>query len=130
MKRQLDEAWQEIAVLKGQLAESENLRTGVELGMDCANAEAVRLRKQLVMLRDAIEEGLGTYHVPRTARIMEALASTADLSGCILCDAEPRSYLYKHNSAFGDGIIWSNRPLHNGRDALESLPLYKAKESK
>jgi len=97
-------------------------------------------QKQIVMLREALEtsdqllRGLpnsgGLYGLAVMDGNEEALAATADLSGLILCNAEPRSYLYSHNSAFGDGAIWSHRPLHNGQDALESLPLYQAKERK
>lgn len=46
-------------------------------------------QKREVMLRDAITEGLSTYKVPMTARIIEALAATAELDGLILCEKEP-----------------------------------------
>lgn len=92
-------------------------------------------KKQIVILRDVIEQllddmGEDGHCVCDAAKTWakEALTATQDLAGLILCDAEPRSYLYKHNSAFGYGFIWSHRPLHNGQDALESLPLYKAKK--
>ena len=47
---------EEIAALRQQLAESENLRQGVEFGMDCANAESVRLRQQLADCYAALKE--------------------------------------------------------------------------
>ena len=44
----------EVIELKAQLVESENLRKGVELGMDCANAEAIRLREHLAECKKAL----------------------------------------------------------------------------
>lgn len=108
-----------------------------EASEEACRAEA---QKQIVMLREALDELAtlmddviaGNYKPDsftcQPAR--KALDATDDLKDCILCDAEPRSYLYRHNSAFGDGDIWSHRPLHNGKDAIESLPLYKARRLK
>jgi hypothetical protein len=59
-----------------------------------------------------------------------ALSANLKPSGLVLCEGEPASYLYKFNSAFGDGPFWSHRPTHNGNDALESVPLYRALEQK
>lgn len=55
LKEQLAKEWQLHDDTKRQLAESENLRVGVEFGMDCADAEAVRLRQQLAAKDEEIE---------------------------------------------------------------------------
>lgn len=57
----------------------------------------------------------------------QALAIQPDDSALKAWLGEPRSYLYKFNSEFGDGTFWSHRPTHNGQNALESIPLYAPK---
>jgi hypothetical protein len=71
--------------------------------------------KQIVMLREALsrfyDSWINGYSVIETAAVeiaQEALAATADLSGLVLCDAEP----------VGDMRYSSDR----------RIPLYKAKE--
>ena len=92
--------------------------------------QLAKREKQVVMLRFKMKNADFYSTCPEWEREQfdAALSATDDLSGCILCDVEPRTYLYRHNSAFGDGAIWSHRPCHNGQDALESLPLYKARK--
>ena len=108
-------------------------------------AELAVMRLQLAMAREALEIsnigmcGVGVPHagerrllqdcVDNTRKAIAAIDDAKLLEGYVLCDAEPRSYLYKHNSDFGNGTIWSNRPTHNGQDALESLPLYARRKA-
>jgi hypothetical protein len=75
---------------------------------------------EIVMLRTAIEEGLSTYRVPRTARIMEALAAAADLSGYILCDAYPVAKVDQD-----DNNSWAE--ILPDIDLRVGEPLYKAR---
>ncbi len=47
-----------------------------------AFTELDELREQVKLLRDAITEGLSTYKVPMTARLVEALAATEKKDSC------------------------------------------------
>jgi hypothetical protein len=62
--------------------------------------------------------------------LRKALAIQPDDSALLAWLGEPRSYLYKFNSEFGDGVRWSHRPTHNGSNALETIPLYAPKGMK
>jgi hypothetical protein len=101
----LEHAYGSNAILKQQLANS---------------------NKQNVLLRDAIEEGLSTYLVPRTARIMEALTATQDLSGYIVCDAEPVGY-HCQNSLTGEDFM-GDADYDSAESGWTKEPVYKAKE--
>jgi DNA repair exonuclease SbcCD ATPase subunit len=70
-------------------------------------AESEELRKQIVMLREALEYFSPFDEMFEKAAI-EALAATADLKDCILCDAEPAG--------------WND-------DALIGYPLYRARKT-
>jgi hypothetical protein len=98
-------------------------------------AERDGLREQLaaalacnILLKDALFDTL-IQEMSRESAIarIEALAIQPDDSALKAWLGEPRQYLYKFNSEFGNGTFWSNRPTHNGQNALESIPLYAPK---
>lgn len=63
----------------------------------------------------------------RVLQVRKALAIQPDDSALKAWLGEPVSYLYKHYSAFGDGVFWSHRPNHQGVAALETKELYHPK---
>ena len=75
--------------------------------------------KQIVMLRTAIDRQ--PYTMDKD--VCEALAATDDLSGCILCDAEP--VWYEITARDGTQCALTTQPVLLGHT---SEPLYKAKE--
>jgi hypothetical protein len=97
------------AILEQQLAEAQSV---AKHEADCAEAykaEADELRKQLaakdadiatrdkhiVMLRNALDQiADDDYDGSPVPIARKALAATDDLSGCILCDAEPVTMTY------------------------------------
>lgn len=117
----------QLAKREKQLAKAQMYALGKKLLLE-------EREKQIVMLRVLIaalhKGGVMGFDRDGMRLCAEALDATQDLKDCILCEAEPRAYLYRHNSAFGDGNFWSHRPLHNGKDAIESLPLYKGRRMK
>jgi len=121
---------EKIAELEQQVAkwqESSANAAGEALAL---SHERDKLRKQNVLLRDAIEEGLSTYRVPRTARITEALDATQDLAGLVVCDAEP-VFLFRRKGVSKDFCTCDkNRfaELSQMPNQFEMKKLYKAKE--
>ena len=85
-----------------------SLATAVRVNESLRQQLATR-EAQIVMLRNAITEGLSTYKVPMTARIVEALAATADLENVRLCEKEPVTTWYGENGEY-------------------KFPLYRARE--
>jgi hypothetical protein len=104
--------------------------------------------RQIVMLRTALDKiqwgdfhfdhnGDGQHYCPECGNLARqshavdcpvgiALAATADLSGCIICDAEPVRFIYRF--VWYDGSeVWRDKPTCNGSTATETVPLYKAK---
>ena len=87
-------------------------------------------RKQNVLLRNALTK---LYRVVTQAKpdvtvmcdVHAALDATQDLSGGVICDAEPVRHIYKF--VWQDGSsVWSDKPTCNGATATETVPLYKA----
>jgi len=112
-------AGQMIESLRQQLAiaENENIRL-----RNLQIIERIDSQKREVMLRDAIMEGLNTYKVPMTARIVEALAATeADLGGLILCEKEPVAEV-----DIADGFYWAD--ICEDQIVKVGERLYRAKE--
>lgn len=91
--------------------------------------QLVEREKQIVMLRETLKDA-NEYamsqadYCPNEAQ--EALAATKDLSGLVLCDAEPVRYIYKVSCNFGEPF-WVSE-LAYGREPIETLPLYKARK--
>jgi chromosome segregation ATPase len=99
--------------LRQQLTESENLRAGIEMGMDCANAEVVRLREQ-VAERNAelkrINHALNDVRVDLTITASEAitelrqqLAAAHELIRLIFESTPP--YREDDTCVFSDAVI-------------------------
>jgi hypothetical protein len=100
----------------------------------------VRLRKQLaerekqnVFLRGYLEQlaclGNGDQYGNSIGNdiAIKALAATDDLSGCILCDAEPVGYFAYSEVGYGVAGIWEELV---GPEYKGATPLYKAKDQK
>ncbi len=135
---------QQLTAKDAEIARWQNCSVNAAGEVLSRSKERDKLRKQNVMLRDAIEEGLSTYCVPRTARIMEALAATADLKDYILCDAEPVMWRHRHADLPEWRIAEPRNPNVNtvmdtvneiqqyidGGYKYELQPLYKARELK
>ena len=77
--------------------------------------------------KDAALQSAISAHRYESGDLHDALAIQPDDSALKVWLGEPRSYLYKFNSEFGDGTFWSHRPTHNGNTALEAIPLYAPK---
>jgi len=77
--------------------------------------------------KDAALQSAISAHKYESGDLHDALAIQPDDSALKVWLGEPRSYLYKFNSEFGDGTFWSHRPTHNGNTALEAIPLYAPK---
>jgi hypothetical protein len=112
-----------------QLAESESWKTLLcqMRRIDHLAKQLAKREKQVVMLREAIEVCHGVTGYEFKLR-KEALDATADLSGSILCDAEPVGYGWFENNdmkalAFSDVEF---TPKYSP-EAVK-YPLYKAKE--
>ena len=123
----------EIESLRQKLAlQQQHLDTTIDV-LKQTRTELADNQKQVTLLRDVLDDKQwakdGDVHA-HNKRVKEALASTADLDDLILCHATPDSYRYKHHDSFGVGFFWSHRPTHQGADALESVPLYRAWKSK
>ena len=97
---------------------------------DIVAEQLAEREKQNVLLRGFVK--LLRDYIPASAignmTVQDALDATADLSGLILCDAEPISYIYKHRSSYTGEFIWKTQSTYNGNQAIATLPLYKAKE--
>jgi len=80
-------------------------------------------QKQIVMLREFVK--LLRDYIPASAvgnmTVQEALAATADLSGLVLCDAEPAAIVYRDYG--GNGAILQT-------ELADDEPLYRAWEPK
>jgi len=67
-------------------------------------------KMQIVMLRDALEyirdKCSSDPHGWGAAKAKEALAATADLKDCILCDAEPVGRYEGTNPESGEQAVW------------------------
>jgi len=87
--------------------------TEIIMERDALKQQLANATKQIVMLREFVK--LLRDYIPASAignmTVQEALAATADLSDCILCDAEPYTY----------STIWED-------GEATTTPLYKAKE--
>ena len=107
--------------------EVEELRQQLAAALAACKAkdEALRAIATTGVLREAKWTGMSARDIAQMA-----LAIQPDDSALKEWLGEPRSYLYKFNSEFGSGTFWSNRPTHNGQNALESIPLYAPKGMK
>jgi hypothetical protein len=110
--------------LEKQLAEAEDDAHEIEQVATSYKNENGKLRKQIVMLRNALSE-YATDETKYGWTAIGALAATADLSGLILCNAEPVGYV--QNTEFevlpATGFSWVETRLHN-------IPLHQAKDQK
>jgi len=122
--------------LEQQLAEREK-----QIVMLREHAKAIRGHMKLYRLfscegSDSYDPEYAEKNLDKVSEHAEALAATADLSGCILCDAKPSAFSYRpyisaeyeHESSG-----WSNSLFYNDhapKNAKDVNPLYKAKEQK
>lgn len=120
-----------------RLAEEAAYFGAVEDGARSRDDEIERLQKQIMILREAL--GQLSLYVAHNGddwvkiQALKALAATQDLSGLILCDAEPAAWLDFHSR--------SEEPLSVGFDKPECIksfntdvvwrePLYQARKAK
>jgi len=89
---------------------------------------ACKLKDEALQNCEGMLDELRDYPITHDA-IIEALAIQPDDSALKAWVGEPVSFLYKHNSGFGDGHFWTHRPTHNGVTALETKALYSPKPS-
>jgi hypothetical protein len=125
-RRLREEVEQQLAEREKQMVEMRN-NLRIEL-FDCEK-QNVLLRYYIQGIQAVAESSIKTHgydkqHMQNISACKEALDATADLSGLILCDAEPVADVKKHTGEFKDMaiIVW------RGEQPAEGTPLYKAKE--
>jgi len=128
---------QQLAALKSELKTIGNAIDDPRTDLTMTMSEVIiEQKKQLaaalaaIKIKDAALQSAISAHKYESGDLHDALAVQPDDSALKSWLGEPRSYLYKFNSGFGDGTFYSHRPTHNGNAALESLPLYAPKEMK
>lgn len=91
---------EELAEREKQFAQAQMYALGKKLLLE-------ERKKQIVILRDAVESDLRTYNIPRTALILEALDATADqLEAISDMDARPERSGRSMNNPYGrDGLM-------------------------
>jgi len=146
-KEAIDELEQQLAALNAHQiayeaqAERELAEREKQIVMLREHAKAIRGHMNLYRLfscegSDSYDPEYAEKNLDKVSEHAEALAATADLSGCILCDAKPSAFSYRpyisaeyeHESSG-----WSNSLFYNDhapKNAKDVNPLYKAKEQK
>jgi hypothetical protein len=66
--------------------------------------------KQVVMMRDTLEQVTDRMNASDWARVGKALAATQDLSGLVLCDAKPVAWRYENKNVKGNWYITWTKP--------------------
>ena len=107
-------------------------REAFQAGAASRDAEIAELLQQLaasqkreVMLRDIFKAMRGwTLNKRAHEMIDEALAATDDLSGYILCKAEPRAWSWENKNVKGNWYLSWREP----EPGFNKTPLYRAKE--
>lgn len=102
--------------------------------VEAISTYAGNLEKQIVMLRNTIQalfcdpEGNPCFAGSDGDRLIiaEALAATDDLSGCVLCDAEPVAHMYPHDETGRTTFVAMPDSMSERR--WYEIPLYRAKE--
>lgn len=88
-----------------------------------------RQAAQIVMLREALESANSALEFSShgaVKAIHKALEATQDLSGLILCEAEPVRYIYKFLDDKGRTILSMNLE-REGQIPIATIPLYQAR---
>jgi len=96
------------------------------------DAELVDCEEQIVMLRDALKHVIGMNHSFVTTKLCEAaLAATKDLSGLILCDAEPVGAVLVRRDTREGIMFYSNDMIPdkaNIKDRFELITVFEERK--
>ncbi len=124
-------------IIKEKEGQRQNLMEAFRRQGDSAQEEICRLRKQEALLRDACMPLVLHRHTTNDAEyraVEQALATTDDLSGYILCEKEPVVWMQSdHLSKFIHHACGSQASLVRCSDHQlmpDFQPLYRAKEPK
>jgi hypothetical protein len=108
MKQQLEEARQQCVYESG-------LSASRTIELTEAKKQNVMLRDALLRTREFLETPADKREITPYVEVCEALATTADLAGLILCDAEPVPYL-------SNGTRYKIEGRPNGSARIIGLP--------
>jgi len=134
------EAAEEIERLQAEVArqqtEIESLHKRFEAAITLNEPEYKELRRQIILLREVLEDIAGWDIPMASSHARDALAATDDLSNCILCDAEPVAWMMdtEHKTS-GEKSTWISTDPKGWTQMVsvtygEQHPLYRAWEPK
>jgi hypothetical protein len=135
IKEQRDEAVSAVQRLtEGQPFDAVVIADGIKRGVAATLQKAIETehaeeQKKIVMLREALESANSALEFSShgaVKAIHKALEATQDLSGLILCEAEPVRYIYKFLDDKGRTILSMNLE-REGQIPIATIPLYQAR---